>query len=852
MARIHVFAIDWVPGPEDIASGGGLRSLQVIEALRQAGHAVSFSVPRGSRAVQALQLAEPQRLRSLDLHDGANQIDLIREKRPELVLWLWPTVRQTPCSGLGDIGHLCDLNGLQDYEMANGSPALLAHARRLLGESCTGADMVLTGSPEQHGYWLARLGEAAGAPPAVLGGYALPPSLQGRVVAGVSRLKRVHFIGNVYSWSASTALLGRCAAWAAAKGDVRLHLIGGTDPGGATALADLRALQAIESSPAVDSQGESRFSAAMASFAPGSLALDLNENSIERQLAVPIRTVNALMHGVPILSTVDSPLLRRMARAGAAVLADAEGLEQALDQVAALPPKAFAAMSAAARRFAEQEFSFEVAAQAINGAAEAVLARRARQVQGWHAGTAKAAPLGQVLVISGEMPNLRELRVDLPLGMLQRRRLIGGYAVWDKGRLTYNTRSDNAEQSFEAIWVQRSVSAEVALVLDGMGLPFVYDIDDNLLVSPTYREAFAPESLQAARSFVRQATVLTCSTARLATLLQRYAATPVVHKTIVAQNLLRNPPPARTVGPPGCVVWASSDVPALTEGRLAVVKAVRDFCLTHGLRLVCVGAAPPNLVQESEVEVEHVGILPYSAYLELLRSLAPAILVCPLETSSDTATQDFVDGKSDIKILEAMATGLVGVFSAARAYSESDLLPPILCENSYRSWFEGLARARRACMEASPAPELPPWRLAGGLGTMPFFEALQRVRLAQPVHLAEITDRLSMIRDRLVRRILGPEEFDEDFYLARYPDVRSALESSKIVSAYDHYIRHGFGERRMAREGDVADGRMEQWWANLMHTMSDLKTSVDNRGPEIEELKTRRGMRLRLRQEHRR
>jgi hypothetical protein len=82
--------------------------------------------------------------------------------------------------------------------------------------------------------------------------------------------------------------------------------------------------------------------------------------------------------------------------------------------------------------------------------------------------------------------------------------------------------------------------------------------------------------------------------------------------------------------------------------------------------------------------------------------------------------------------------------------------------------------------------------------------------------------------------------------------VRSALKSNTFVSAYDHYIRHGFGERRMAREGDVADGRMEQWWANLMHTMSDLKTSVDNRGPEIEELKTRRGMRLRLRQEHRR
>ena len=73
-------------------------------------------------------------------------------------------------------------------------------------------------------------------------------------------------------------------------------------------------------------------------------------------------------------------------------------------------------------------------------------------------------------------------------------------------------------------------------------------------------------------------------------------------------------------GPPTCLVWASSDAPALTGGYLGTVRAVRDFCLAYGVRLVCIGAPPPGLAVEAGVATEHLGMMPYHAYLAHLRS----------------------------------------------------------------------------------------------------------------------------------------------------------------------------------------------------------------------------------------
>ena len=49
---------------------------------------------------------------------------------------------------------------------------------------------------------------------------------------------------------------------------------------------------------------------------------------------------------------------------------------------------------------------------------------------------------------------------------------------------------------------------------------------------------------------------------------------------------------------------------------------------------------------------------------------------------------------------------------------------------------------------------------------------------------------------------------DEAWYLARYPDVVSAIDQGLCVGASDHYVRHGYYEHRLPREVRVS----EDWY----------------------------------------
>jgi len=42
----------------------------------------------------------------------------------------------------------------------------------------------------------------------------------------------------------------------------------------------------------------------------------------------------------------------------------------------------------------------------------------------------------------------------------------------------------------------------------------------------------------------------------------------------------------------------------------------------------------------------------------------------------------------------------------------------------------------------------------------------------------------------------GQLEFDEQFYLSRYPDVREAVEKGDFASGHEHYLGHGQHEGR--------------------------------------------------------
>jgi hypothetical protein len=854
MAAIHVFAIDWVPAAGDIASGGGLRSLQVIEALRDAGHAVTFSVPSDCRHFRRVGRDNPA-VRDVEVHDATNQIELLRRLRPQIVVWLPPLIRTIPFTGSGELVHVCDVVGLPHIEASLGAPALEAPLRERLVRLCGAADLVLTGSEEQNGYWLAELSRHAAPPPTAVVPYALPASLRpaGRqtTAAAKSALIRLHVTGMVYAWSTSIPLLERVADWVAARDGITLSLIVGTDPGGATDRSVLRQLQALEGRRNVRMFGEVAFADAMADYQPGSLALDIYESNMERRMAVPIRTVNALTCGVPILSTIDGTLMRRLAAAGAGVIAQdssQQPIEAVLDRMAALPAAELARMAKAARGFARQEYDARAAARTLLAAIDQAVDRRAARL------VPAAAPLAgprppHVLVVSNVEPHHRELRIDVPFNTLFGHQCISGYTVWSRGAFTFSTSSNVSEQAFDAIWVQREVPPEAAIALHTLGRPFVYDIDDNLLASPGFRPAFSIEMTQTVRNLIWSCHVLSCSTARLAHVLNAGAMAPVIDKVIVTPNLLREPPAPRPSGTPRFLIWVSSDTPALTQSRQAVIKAIRDFCLAHDLRLACIGAEPPDLIQESDVDVMHVRKVPYGSYLSLLRSFAPAILACPLETDGDPGTIAFIDGKSDIKMLEALAGGLVGVFSRARPYLESDVPEPILCDNTYRGWIEGLRAAWLQCQQPAGDTGLPPHRYASLMGAQPWMDAIDRVRLPSPLPSSQFQDALALLRGRYGRRLLSAAEFDADFYLATYPDVELAVHLGEQQGAYAHYHKNGFREGRMGRNGDSFEPHNERVWANLLHTLGDLRVTVNNQAADLESLKARRAIRRTMRRQ---
>jgi hypothetical protein len=849
MAAIHVFAIDWVPAKTDIASGGGLRSLQIIEALREAGHKVSYSIPANCRKIRVLG-RDHRQFRNIEIHDSNNQIDLLRKLQPEVVIWTPPLIRTIPFTGSGELVHVCDLLGLPHVEAAMGAPGLEKVQRERLVALCSGAGLVLTGSEEQHGYWLSELTRVGAEPATAVVPYALPASLIGRGVTGTSRLTRLHVTGMVYAWSTSVALLGRVAEWVARRRNMSLSIIVGTDPGGATDRSVLKELKAIAARRGTEMAGEVSFADAMADYRAGSLSLDIYEPNLERRMAVPIRTVNALAHGVPVLSTIDGTLTRRLRAEGAGIVATdqpEDSIEAALDRLAALPANGFANMARAARAFAKREYSAQAVSATLTAAVAEAIERHATARRSWGVHMPQETRQGHVLVISNVEPHHRELRVEVPLGALFGRQLISGYTIWSRGDFRFSTGSNVSDQIFDAIWVQREISPDVAIALATLGRPFVYDIDDNLLVSPSFRHPFSFEAMQTVRNLVVNSTILSCSTARLAQLLHSEAGTHLIGKAMVTPNLLREQPGPRVTGTPRFLVWVSSDTPALTDSRLSVIKAIRDFLLSFGLKLICLGSEPPDLLTESDIEIMHIRHIPYGSYLSTLRSLAPAILACPLETASDAATGDFIAGKSDVKLLEALASGLTGVFSRAPPYRDTDLPEPILCDNTYAGWFEGLRRAWETCERGGAAQAVPPERCANDIGVRPWLEAVRAVRLQRPLHCNEFRNALTLMRGRYGRRLLSEAEFEEDFYLTTYPDVQLAIQNMTVRNAYAHYLADGFGEGRLGRANDGVASHNEQVWANLMHTIGDLRTAVENRAQQVETLRARRATRIKLR-----
>lgn len=359
-------------------------------------------------------------------------------------------------------------------------------------------------------------------------------------------------------------------------------------------------------------------------------------------------------------------------------------------------------------------------------------------------------PAMHVLVLSDEPDAVTAVRVHRPFAGLVRLGAISGYTILCRGHLIAGEAP--AVEAFDAIWLHRANRRLQVEIVARLGLPFGYDIDDNLLAVPSYRPAFPVRSRDAVLGFLRCATVVSCATLRLAGLLARRSGLEFDARLSVTPNLAaphRKPVPA---GPPRAVIWASSDRPALIDERSDIVRAVADHCRANGLRLVCIGEPPPADLLGEGIEIEAFGLLHHDDYAALLRRMAPSILVCPLAIDADPETLDFVAGKSDIKALEAWSFGLAGVFSRAAPYVDSDVSGLVLCDNTYSGWRLALEAAQANCLSPGPGTTVPAGRRIGPAGLKPLAAALAAVRLAQPLGRGALVEAVEAARAQLADR----------------------------------------------------------------------------------------------------
>jgi hypothetical protein len=72
----------------------------------------------------------------------------------------------------------------------------------------------------------------------------------------------------------------------------------------------------------------------------------------------------------------------------------------------------------------------------------------------------------------------------------------------------------------------------------------------------------------------------------------------------------------------------------------------------------------------------------------------------------------------------------------------------------------------------------------------------------------------------VMERILTDIHFDEDWYLAKHPDVRDAIKRGVVKSARHHYLRFGFYEDRIPYAIEVS----EKWY---IEAYPDVKEAIE-------------------------
>jgi hypothetical protein len=280
---------------------------------------------------------------------------------------------------------------------------------------------------------------------------------------------------------------------------------------------------------------------------------------------------------------------------------------------------------------------------------------------------------------------LRCLRLEMPLLNLKKNGLINNFFITD----TYLTDVPD-DASFNAIWLQRVDSMFLINHLaEKVNNKYLYDTDDLLVAKKSYGYDEYYDNRAGMIQALDNCEVLTVTSQRLCSLLERYAQLHLAEKTVVCPNGFEFSSSLRPPQVPAGIWWTSSDAAALTTSREPVVKAIARFARKNDLTLYSSGFLDDE-IKSAFRNIIDLGKVSYWHHKAVSASLPLMIGVAPLETQADRETLDFINGKSDVKMVEFGGFGHPGVYSQAPPYWDTDLQTGVLVENTEPGWLDGL------------------------------------------------------------------------------------------------------------------------------------------------------------------
>jgi hypothetical protein len=340
----------------------------------------------------------------------------------------------------------------------------------------------------------------------------------------------------------------------------------------------------------------------------------------------------------------------------------------------------------------------------------------------------------RVLVFTfGDSP-ICDLRVRAPLTALFEAGDIAGYTV------VYGDARPVGPQRFDAydcIWIQRDYFPWLGTLLHERRLPYLLDLDDLILAMPAYSR-FTPQS--DVGHLVAHAAHISFATPRLRSNCEKYSGHRLDDRSSIVPNALLFPRemPVRDT-PPSALMWTSSDMSSLSRSADQVTRAVARFSEQHGLPIYVFGQLQESVLARLP-RLRHFGFVNFWAHKAFLASHPGVIGVSPLETDGDEKTLDFVDSKSDLKMLEFGGFGHAAVYSRCPPFTETDIRTGAVAENRFDAWYDALHEARERAVDADfvRAAEIRRKRAISLIAREAWLPALRGASLPNPIPAREI------------------------------------------------------------------------------------------------------------------